>query len=150
MGTDRARVTLSIAGSRGRDGHLNVVARVREQNGIPVRLAALSWEPLIPGPRPRSDSRLSGQLDVLGIAASFGTSALPGHGGLCSQPIPIAGVSSQDAPIVFRILAIDPLGRRVTAWADLDLFGESIGTETRTDATSSDPRRRPAQALPGL
>jgi hypothetical protein len=120
MGDDRARVSLSVRASHGRDGELSVIARLAEHNGFPVRLSALSWEPLVPCPRPRVDGRYSGRLDTLGIAAAFGTSALPARGERHSQPIALIGLSPQSGPIVFKVLGTDAFGRRVTAWADLD------------------------------
>jgi hypothetical protein len=120
MGEDRARLALSIRANQERDGKLTVLAHLAERNGIPVRLSALLWEPLLPGPRPRLDGRGSGRIDMLGIAASFGTSSLPARGELRSRPIPLTGYSPQTGPIVLKVLGTDPLGRRVTAWANFE------------------------------
>jgi hypothetical protein len=120
LGQDRARMTLSVQASRGPAGDLCFRARVAEHNGVPVRLSALSWEPLIPGPRPRVDGRRAGRLDIPGIAAAFGTSLLPARGELRSQPIPLPRISPETGPIVIKFIGTDPHGRRVTAWAEVD------------------------------
>lgn len=120
MGEALARVGLSVCSDRGPDGRIRVLARVTEESGVPVRLSALAWEPLVPGPCPRAESARVGRLDMLGIAASFGTSALPARGELSSRPIPLPGVADETGPIVLKVLGTDPLGRRVAAWAELD------------------------------
>lgn len=120
MGEDRARLSLAIEPTPGPDGQPMVIARVSEQNGVPVRLSSLSWEPVSPGPNPRADGRHSGSLDMLGIASTFGTSALLPGGSLKSRPILIVGASPEVGPIVLKLIGTDPYGRRVTAWADLN------------------------------
>ena len=121
IGDDRARLSLAIEQHPSPEGGVQVVARVAEQNGIPVRLCALSWEPLVPAPRPRDDDRRPGRLDMLGIAAAFGTSALAGQGTLRSHPIALAGVRPGTGPVVVKVIGTDPDGRRVAAWADVEI-----------------------------
>jgi hypothetical protein len=120
LGQDRARMTLSLQARRGPGGDLCLRARVSEHNGVPVRLSALSWEPLIPGPRPRVDGRHAGRLDRPGIAAAFGTSTLSARGELRSEPILLPRISPETGPIVIKVLGTDPLGRRVSAWAEIN------------------------------
>ena len=71
-----ARLELEARLSTGADGDLRLRASIREGRGEPVRLTALAWEPLIPPADPHVPGFRRGQLDMLGIASSFGTSAL--------------------------------------------------------------------------
>ena len=57
---------------------------------------------------------------MLGIAASFGTSAVPARGELRSQPISLSAVSDQSGPLVIKVIGTDAGGRRVAAWAELN------------------------------
>jgi hypothetical protein len=120
LAPDRARLDLALRPRYGPDGKLRVWARVEERHGVPVRLSALSWERITPGSNPNSGEFHCGRLDMLGIASVFGTSAIPGHGALESQPIHIEGVSRQTGPLVVKVVGTDPQGRRVSAWADLN------------------------------
>jgi hypothetical protein len=122
VGRDRARMTVSAEASWGPEGELSLRARVAEYDGVPVQLTALSWEPLVPGPGPRVDGRRPGRLDRPGVAAAFGTSALPAQGKLRSHPIPLPGLSAHDGPIVIKVVGTDDRGHRVTAWAEVDAF----------------------------
>ena len=72
-----------------------------------------------PGLATGSTTVASGRLDMLGIAASFGTSALPARGELRSGPIHLSGTSPESGPLVIKVVGTDPRGRRVCAWADL-------------------------------
>ena len=116
----RARVTLSLKPTRGADGRRCILAQVAEHNGIPVRLSAFSWEPLVPDSAPHGEGRPGGRIDMLGIADAFGSSWLPARGDLRSRVLPLTGLDSGTRPIVVKIIGTDPLGRRVTAWAELD------------------------------
>jgi hypothetical protein len=120
LGQDRAAVTLSLEAIHRRDGKLSVRARATEHNGVPVRLTGFSWEPVVPGPRPHVDGRDSGRLDLRGVASAFSTSSLPARGDLLSRPIPLSGLSPATGPLVFKLVGNDPLGRRISAWAELD------------------------------
>jgi hypothetical protein len=119
LGHGHTALTVSLQATR-RAGEMAVRARVAEHHGVPVRLTGLSWEPLVPGTRPHVEGRHSGRLDLLGIASAFGTSALPARGELRSRPIPLADIAPETGPIVFKLVGTDFLGRRVSAWADLD------------------------------
>jgi len=123
IGADLARLDLSVTKIRGPGGELCLRALVKERHGIPVRLSALSWEPLTPGPNPHSGGFRCGRLDMSGIAASFGTSALPASGELRSRPIRLTGVSASTGPLVVKVIGTDAKGRRVAAWADLESEG---------------------------
>ena len=92
LGTDRPRLALSLHSSTGPDGSIRIQAKVAERGGVSVRLSALAWEPLVPGPCPQSKGFRAGRLDMLGIASTFGTSAVPGGGAIVSRPIPLAGI----------------------------------------------------------
>ena len=97
--------------------------RVNERNGVPVRLSALAWEPLTPSSNLHSNEFRCERLDMLGIADSFGTSALPAGGELSSRPIPLRGVSARVGPLAIKVIGTDQKGRRIAAWAEL--AGES-------------------------
>ena len=120
IGGDLARLDLSVTKIRGQAGELWVRAQIKERHGTAVRLSALSWEPLTPGPNPHSAGFRCGRLDMLGIASAFGTSALPGSGELRSRPICLTGVSTNTGPLVIKVIGTDAMGRRVAAWAALD------------------------------
>jgi hypothetical protein len=54
---------------------------------------------------------------MLGIARTFGTSALPANGTLRSTPIALKGFEDFHRPMVFKAVGTDARGRRVAAWA---------------------------------
>jgi hypothetical protein len=116
---DLPRVELSVSATTGKDGLPCLVARLGESGGQSVRLSSLSWEPLVPGPDPHAPAFRHDGLDAAGIAASFGTAALPAGGRLASRPIPAAEALRSGAPLVVKAVGIDAHGRRVTAWAEL-------------------------------
>lgn len=120
LGDDLPRVSLAAETAIGPDGTVALRARVLEGNGRPVRLSALAWEPLVPAPRPRVDGPPAGRLDMLGVAAAFGTSALGASGELSSRPIPLPGIKAGCGPIVLKVIGTDERGRRVAAWAEVD------------------------------
>jgi hypothetical protein len=119
LGSDRARLQLSLFKSRSADGELAVRARIKERHGVPVQLSALSWEPLAPSPTVHGDLYRSQRLDMLGIRAAFGSSALAASGELCSRSIPLRLGSSLAGPLVFKLTGTDAHGTRLTAWAEL-------------------------------
>ncbi|MGO9465726.1 MAG: hypothetical protein ACLQIB_37705 [Isosphaeraceae bacterium] len=121
LGPDLARLDLAIERSHSPASGLCFRARVREGHGIPVRLSALSWEPLTPSADPAISMGRCGRLDALGVAATFGTTAIPGHGELLSRPIPVTGISPGCGPLVVKVVGTDASGRRVVGWAQLDL-----------------------------
>ena len=120
LGDDQARLSLALESSPGPSGELGIRARVAERNGVPVRLSALSWEPLVPGPRPHVDGRHTGRLDILGLAVTLGTSAIPSGGELRSGTIRLSGISRDTGPIVIKVVGTDRNGRRISAWADVN------------------------------
>ncbi len=89
-------------------------AKVRERHGREVRLQAMTWMPA-GSPVYRRDLTRQGRLDMLGIAARFGSSLVPASGAILSKPIPL----ERDEPITVRVIGIDSGGKRVAAWADL-------------------------------
>ena len=93
---------------------------IKEQNGVPVRLSALSWEPVTPSANPHAAGFRCGRLDMLGIAAAFGSSALKAVGELRSRPIPIPGASPSDGLLAIKVIGTDKKGRRIAAWAEID------------------------------
>jgi hypothetical protein len=120
LGDDHARLSLALEADRGPGGEWTVRARIGESHGVPVRLSALSWEPMVPGPRTQLEDRCAGRLDMLGIASSFGTSLLPAGGELRSRPIRLDGTPVEGTPLLFKIVGTDPRGRRVCAWAEIE------------------------------
>ena len=121
---DMARLDLSVKPSIASDQSVRVRVRVAERDGSSVRLSALAWEPLVPASDPHSAGFRRGRIDPLGLAASFGTSALPPNGNLSSQPIALQGVTPGAGPIVFKVVGTDAKGRRVAGWAEIDLSGK--------------------------
>ncbi|MGO8897784.1 MAG: hypothetical protein ACLQU5_05475 [Isosphaeraceae bacterium] len=110
-----ARATTTAA-----DGDLRLRATIREQNNEPVRLTALAWEPLIPPADSHVQEFRHGQLDMLGIASSFGTSALAGGAALRSGAIRLKGVHPGTGPLIVKLVGTDVKGRRVAAWGEID------------------------------
>ncbi len=121
LGPDLARLDLAIEKSLRSASGLTFRARVREGHGIPVRLLALSWEPRTPAADPTISLARSGRLDALGVAATFGTAAIPGHGELLSRPIPVTGIPPGCSPLVIKVVGVDASGRRVVGWTQLEL-----------------------------
>jgi len=104
----------------GPDGVRALRVDLRERNGTPVWVSALAWEPLVPGPDPRSAGFRRAGLDAAGVAAAFGTASLPAHGHLTSRPIPAAGaLDDPRASLVLKAVGTDARGRRVSAWAEV-------------------------------
>jgi hypothetical protein len=121
LGSDLARLDLYLQKTCAPGKGLAVRARVREGHGVPVRLSAMSWEPLVPGSDPSAAVSQHGRLLADGIAPMFGTASLPARGELVSSPIPLTGVSPDSGPIVVKVVGSDAGGRRVAAWAQLEL-----------------------------
>ncbi len=119
LGDGRARLDLAASAIKGAGGELRLRAKVREQHGVPVQLATLSWEPLVPCAGSVKPGFHGGRLDALGITAAFGSSAVPASGDLSSRPIPLEGVTSETAPLVIKVIGFDPDGRQVVAWAEV-------------------------------
>jgi hypothetical protein len=112
------RPELIVRGTDSKSGMVHVQAEVIERGGRPIRLGSLAWEPLVPPIAPRSSATTRGALDMLGIAARFGTSALPASGSLRCREIPLPRVERGDGPLVFKVVGLDVAGRRVAAWAE--------------------------------
>ncbi len=115
-----ARLELSASAAAAADGELRLRATVRESNHESVRLTALAWEPLVPPAVAHGSGLCHGQLDILGIAASFGTSALEEGATLRSRPIRLEGVHAGTGPLVVKLVGVDEYGRRVAAWAQIN------------------------------
>ena len=120
LGADLPRLDLAVSNLRGPGGELRLRARIKEQNGVPVRLSALSWEPVTPSANPHAAGFRCGRLDMLGIAAVFGSSALEAAGELRSRPIPMPGVSPNNGLLAVKVIGTDEKGRRIAAWAEID------------------------------
>ncbi len=89
-----------------------------------MRLSAIAWEPLVPAADPHAPGFRRDGLDMAGIAAAFGTSALPARGRLRSRPIPMADAPG---PIVVKAVGTDAAGRRVAAWAEIGDRSRGMG-----------------------
>ena len=120
LGADLPRLDLAVSHLRGPGGELRLRARIKEQNGVPVRLSALSWEPVTPSANPHTASFRCGRLDMLGITAAFGSSALEASGELRSRPIPMPGASPSNGLLAVKVIGTDKKGRRIAAWAEID------------------------------
>jgi hypothetical protein len=116
---DLARLDLTARASVGPDGGLRLHARIDERSGTVVHLSSLSWEPLAPAADPHAPGFRRDGLDRVGIASTFGTTALKPHGQLTSAPIRLAGIRGCDPPLVLKLVGNDAHGHRVAAWADL-------------------------------
>jgi hypothetical protein len=114
---DLARLELTAEAEPGRAPRLRV--RLGESAGTAVRLTALAWEPLVPGPDPHAPGFRRAGLDALGIASTFGTTSLPPFGRLDGKPIPTPGALDPGAPLVVKAVGTDARGRRVAAWAEV-------------------------------
>jgi len=112
-----ARPELTVRHSAGADGSVDVRARVSEPRGATFRLGALTWELVTPSSDSRAAGFRRGGLDLPGISAAFGTSALPANGVLRSGPIRLPGVRAEAGPLVFKAVGTDLQGRKVAAWA---------------------------------
>jgi hypothetical protein len=133
---DLARVELSVRPIAGPDGEPSFRAELRERNGTSVRLSALAWEPLVPGPDPHAPGlfRRAG-LDALGIASAFGSSSLPAQGRLVSRPIAWSGaLEGEGRALVVKAVGTDARGRRVAAWAVVPALD---GSGVPPDSTNS-------------
>jgi hypothetical protein len=121
LGPDLARLDLTIEKSYSPASGLSLRARVRERHGIPVRLAALAWEPRTPSPDAAHKVSQTTRLDAQGVADAFGTAELPGHGELISRPVPVMAGSIAGGPVIVKIVGFDANGRRVVGWAEVGL-----------------------------
>ena len=115
-----ARLELDALSSAGPDGDLWLRASIREGRGEPVRLTALAWEPEMPPADPHMPGFRRGQLDMLGIASSFGTSALSAGGTLQSRSIRLNNVHRESGPLIVKLIGTDARGHRVSAWAEIN------------------------------
>ena len=115
-----ARLELSAKATTAADGDLRLRATIRESNNEPVRLTALAWEPLTPPADSQVQEFRHGQLDMLGIASTFGTSALAGGAALRSREIRLKGVHPGTGPLIVKLVGTDDKGRRVAAWRVID------------------------------
>ncbi|MDR3619089.1 MAG: hypothetical protein P4L85_07035 [Paludisphaera borealis] len=125
MPRDAPRLSLTARSYVGGDGDVFLRATVREDNGRPVRLSTLAWEPLSPPPDPHRSGPLPGRLDESGVAAGFDGSALDAGAVKHSRPIRLSGVNAYSGPLVLKLIGVDAEGRRVAAWAELDHAGDS-------------------------
>jgi hypothetical protein len=123
LGDDRARLDLSAIKVRGADGEYSLRAQIKERNGVPIRLSQISWEPLDLSVNRRAGGACRGRLEAAEIRKTLGTLTLPASGELTSQPIPLSGLSAIHCPLVVNVVGTDALGRRASAWADVDVLG---------------------------
>ena len=111
LGADLPRLDLAVSKFQGPGGELRLRARVNERNGVPVRLSALSWEPLTPRAQP-AFGRFS--LWTAGYAGRGGDvrncRRCPAAGELRSQPISLPGVSPRSGPLAVKVVGTDEKG----------------------------------------
>jgi hypothetical protein len=112
------RLDLTARAYASADGGLILRASARERGGVPVRLVALTWEPLAPPADAHRSPIRPGRLDPDQLRAAFGPGAIPAGGSLDSGPIRL-GPDALAGPLVVKLLTLDPDGRPVTAWAAL-------------------------------
>jgi hypothetical protein len=129
LGSKLPCVEMSVTPTARINGDLQVVIRVKETRGVPVRLSAISWEMLTPGPNPHVDGFLHGRLDMLGITAAMGTSALAANGELTSRPITLKEIDRWPGAIVVKAIGVDPAGHRVSAWSEFGPTSHSDHSE---------------------
>jgi hypothetical protein len=128
-GSHRSRLDLAVSRDHAPGGAISFRATLKERRGIPVQLQSLCWEPLAPHIDRHTGPSCRASLGVTGIVDVFGTSDLPARGELVSRPIALPGVSRQTGPVLVTAIGTDPQGRRVAAWADLDLEPARLSPE---------------------
>ncbi len=116
LGGGGARLDLTLERFSISAGKTQVRAHVKESHGVPVRISALTWGPADPGPSRDHADRMSGRLDMLGVASLFGGSLVPANGERISKPIDL----DHDRPMVVRVIGTDAGGRRIAAWAEIE------------------------------
>ena len=121
LGDDRPRLDLSAVKVRGVNGECFLRAHIKERNGVPARLSLVSWEPLAPGVNPRAGAGCRGRLEAAEIEKTLGALDVPASGELASQLILLTGLAAFHGPLVVKVIGTDEQGRRVSAWADLDI-----------------------------
>ena len=95
-------------------------AMLRERNGTAVRLSALAWEPLVPGPDPHAQAFRRAGLDATGVSSAFGASILPAFGRLDARSIPCVGACpAPGGSLIVKAVGADASGRRVAGWAEI-------------------------------
>lgn len=129
---DLARLDIAITARETTDGRLELTARVAERMGTPLRLSAVAWEPLVPGVDPHSAPYRRGRLDMLGVAAKFGTSAVLGGGRLDSKAISVPAAARESGPLVLKAIGTDAQGRRIAGWAEVEIV-RSTASAARDD-----------------
>jgi len=125
LGDDRPRIDLAAVKVRGAPGAHFLRAQIKERHGVPVRLSQFSWEPISPGPNARTVWRSRGRLKADELEKTMGTRSLSASGELTSQLIPLPDVGTVNGPLVVKVVGVDDKGRRISAWADLDLDSPS-------------------------
>jgi hypothetical protein len=130
LGADLAKLDLDVQKVPGAAG-LSLRVHLRERNGFPVQLSALSWEPQAPSGSSARSASSSGRLDPRELAAVFGDNQIPGHGEMVSRPIslPAGAVGGGNGPLIVKVMGTDAAGRRVVAWAQVDLAPADRGNE---------------------
>ncbi|MDR3637042.1 MAG: hypothetical protein P4L84_24780 [Isosphaeraceae bacterium] len=118
---DLARIELRVTAREMADGGIELDAHLEESQGTALRLSALAWEPVVPGVDPHTTPFRRGRLDMLGVASKFGSSALAGGARMDSRPIYLPTAAREGGSLVLKAIGTDAQGRRVAAWADVEL-----------------------------
>ncbi len=118
---DLAALDLAATATIGVDGAPGLDVTIHERNGTPVRLSALAWEPLIPGPNPHAPSFRRGGLDSSRLSVAFGAANLTPFGKLTARSIPAQGAfEPRSGPVIVKLIGTDSRGRRIAAWAEVE------------------------------
>ena len=129
---DLAHLELKVVPESGSAGAPQFRFVLRESSGTSVKMSALAWEPLVPGPDPHVAVFRHARLNATGIRAACRSFVLAGRGVLVSKPIPTS-IGFLNGPTVVKAIGTDALGRRVAAWAELPGVEISRGNGDATE-----------------
>ncbi|MEO6809602.1 MAG: hypothetical protein ABI353_10875, partial [Isosphaeraceae bacterium] len=118
---DRPELTLRVLPTVDDQGSVRIKVDVREHTGVAVRLDSMAWEPLVPAADAHASGFRRGRLDGPALAEALGGLNLPERGSLSAATIPLPELRPGDGPVVFKLVGTDAKGRKVAAWAEIDL-----------------------------
>jgi len=112
---------LQVDVERTAKGEYAIKARVSQEAKRPLELVALAWEPLVPPADPHAVPFRRGKLSGQALKQAFGTTELTEAQAIASRPIELEGVTDASSPLIIKAIVTDSKGRRVAAWAEVDL-----------------------------